>query len=697
MLTRVKTAVVALSATWLIAAAATPAHAQEREARRRVVAAAARLETALADGALDARWREHPALVELALQLDAGKTADTVAVRQALANLAQGPAAGAAAMADLNRAVGNWLTPLESVQPPSTGDVLRSMAAEVDLAVNSRASFSLELREQLTAFDRRLERHGATGAGWRRFLVWDKTVKLARGEPLTGADLDQLEARWTSAQAYWNTFWFRLTAQTVVRAIVLRRRTVAADLAAISRQAVAQLAPSPTSDAAASSAQVAAAAGLLDRLDLGAELTLAHHRRHRFPHCRLLLNAQALAAAGDQQVDETFPISDVFAGVVSRGTGRVQGTLSLAAVVDRPLAAWELAFSGESTSSTVSGERGVSVTASARTAVRGAKRIVWQPLGIIGEPASAQASAAVSIDGIAAGGGGRRQSTARSEVFARRGAAQRDTEQAARSACVARLDGHAEQLLRPLNDFYQRAFLRPIQQQTVFTPRVATAIAGESASWSCWYAPVEGLGAVAPPGHAADRDWSLVVHEDFLARHAEASLSSRKVTAAQLSELVSQWTTAPSATSPGPEDPAEESETVFHLRADKPVEVQLDSQSLVVRLHLDEIRAPAGNTTIPATVEFAYRAALEGKSLLLVRAAQPSVRIHAEEGAASGRQLTLKRLLIRQFSRALPERLDIDPDSLRKEWLPESKLDLEVELLQIADGWLQVAGAFSIR
>jgi len=275
---------------------------------------------------------------------------------------------------------------------------------------------------------------------------------------------------------------------------------------------------------------------------------------------------------------------------------------------------------------------------------------------------------------------------AQSEVYASRSAAEWDTEMAIRRSCIDRLNGHTQRLLQPINKRYEQTFTGPINSQNVFAPRVVVKTNGTHTAWNCWYTPVNGLSVSTPPELPEDdAGWSLALHEDFLARHLTSRYAQRTIELQELAGLLGANMMPGTSSSP-----------VLRLRAMEPIEARFQDQTVFLRLHLDEFRSAQGNVTAPTTIELAYDCSLNKGNIQLARAAAPVVRIQPSE-AATGRTLTLKRMLMRHLDRALPENATLNNWASRDGSRALPSIDTPIVKFSITNGWLQASGAFAAR
>lgn len=665
----------------MMGAASSSLQAREQEARRQFLGALLKLEDSVQGSSRWIAWQSQGGLVNLTREIDAGKLANSENVRANVATLAQSLGSGRAEMTRVTDAMQEWLSSLESPVITDRLGMIESAVREVAPDTAARDRLGQDLREQIERLDRSLQRTPAAGARWREFLQWEATTKLVAQDSLSDQTLDTLETRWTLAQTHWNTLRFRYTAQTVLRAIVLARRSTLADAPTVVEQAV-QVLPDPSDEI---NREAMASLHLLDRLDVASEFSIAWHQRHAAPHCQLRIRDAVLLPKFTQTVDEQFPINDYFAGTPVRGSGRIRGTMSIEPQ-KRATAAWNVVFQGASTSATVGTNSGVTVQSTANASIRGDKTIQWRDTGLVALPATAAANVAVNFGGISAGGSRGRRNVAQSEVYASRPAAERDTEMAIRRSCIDRLNSHTQRLLQPFNKRYEQSFTGPINGQHAYAPRVVVNRAGGHTAWNCWYTSVNGLSAQAPPELPENEaGWSLTLHEDFLARHLTSMYAQRTV---ELQELA-QWLGANTT-------PEASSSTVLRLRAIAPIEARFQDQSLSLKLHLDEFRSPQGNVTVPTTIALSYECSLDQGKLQLVRAAAPVVQIQPSE-AATGRTQTLKRVLLRHLNRALPEQATLDNLAAWNGTSPIPAVTMPIEKISIANGWLQASGDFSAR
>lgn len=685
----------------LICIASSPTYAQEREERRQFLGAMLQLEEEFQNSAGWRAWRDEGGFLALTREIEAGKLAQPAAVRDSTNKLLRGLGSQSATVTRVNAAVSRWLETLEGAADSEQPDVLAAAQSEVSAGGASLDLFHKDLQGQFDRLARSLQGDAQANVRWRDFLLWESSLQLVAQKPLSNETLEALETRWTLAQRNWNTFRFRYTAQSIMRAIILSRRAAIGDSTAIAEaiQNVPSCETTSMSSEASHDEKTPAlspagrvALQQLDRLDLGAAISLPWHRNYDQPHGQLRVRSAAMLPHFRQPIDETFRIQDRFAGTPVRGTGRIQGEISIEPL-DRVIPAWNMVFKGSSTSSTVGSNSGVTVNSSASANIQGSKVIEWRTTGLVTGPASASAQATVSFGGISTGGSQRRRSTAQGEVYASRAAAERDTELAIRRSTIERLDSHTRHLLQPLNEKYQATFVRPINDQELFAPRVTTRPLNDAVAWDCWYVPVEGLALSTPPAsNKEDSDWSLALHELFLARHLTTMLGQRDV---KVSELGRMLGATPGA---NPGDSALENSTdhaatpVLRLRTSDPVEVRIAEQAMQFTFHLDEYRSPQGNVTVPTTIELTFQCSLNEGGVLLRRSAAPAVRID-QDGSGTGRSQTLKRILMRHLARVIPEttmlQIEVSPRAGQASSLQTTVSDCTLE-----DGWLQMAGGF---
>ena len=657
-----------------------PAEAHEQEARRQFLGALMQLEDSVQGDWRWTTWRSQGGLLNLTREIDAGKLANPDNVRTNIATLTKS-LGGRAEMTQATNAMEAWLRTLELPASTDIVSITDTAQREVTATADVQDRLNQDLRRQIERLDRSLRSTPSSGARWRDFLFWEATTKLMGQEPLSDQTLNAMEARWTLAQTHWNTLRFRYLAQTVLRAIVLARRTMTADSAAVVEQAI-QLLPNATGDL---DGDAMAALLTLDRLDVASELSALWHQRHASPHFQLRIRDAALLPKFSEVVDETFPVNDYFAGTPVRGSGHIRGTMFIEPQ-RRATPAWNVVFQGTSTSSTIGSNSGVTVQSTANAAIRGDKTIQWRDTGLVALPATAAANAAVNFGGISAGGSRGRRNAAQSEVYASRSAAESDTEMAIRRSCIDRLNGHTQRLLQPINKRYEQTFTGPINSQNMFAPRVVVKTNGTHTAWNCWYTPVHGLSAATPPELPEDdAGWSLALHEDFLARHLTSQYAQRTVELQELARLLGAQTTPDTSSSP-----------VLRLRATEPIEARFQDQTVYLMLHLDEFRSAQGNVTAPTTIELAYDCSVDKGKVQLSRAAAATVRIQPNE-AATGRTLTLKRMLMRHLDRALPEQATLNNLASRDGSRALPSISMPIIKISITNGWLQASGEFATR
>lgn len=664
----------------MLFAGSSPLLAQEQEARRQFVSALMRLEESVQGFSRWSSWQAQGGLANLTREIDAGKLASPERVRGNVAPLVQSFNDRVEAMR-VTEAMEHWLRSLESPVSIDKDRVIELAQREVTTDAAARDAISRDLRTHIERLDRSLNRTPSAGARWRDYLLWKSAIKLMEQEPLSDQALGALEARWTLAQTHWNTLRFRYTAQTVLRAIVLARRRMDSDPAAVVAQAIERL---PDSIDAMDSEAMAALL-MLDRLDVATELSVPWHHRYAAPHCQFRIRDASLLPKFSEIVDETFPVNDYFAGTPVRGSGHIRGTMFIEPQ-KRATPAWNVVFQGTSSSATVGSNSGVTVQSHANAAIRGDKTILWRDTGLVSLPATAAANAAVNFGGISAGGSRGRRSVAQSEVYASRPAAERDTEMAIRRSCVDRLDAHTQRLLQPINKRYEQSFTGPVNNQEIFAPRVVVKRTGAHTAWNCWYTPVNGLSLATPPELPDENaGWSLALHEDFLARHLTSMYARRTVELSELARLLGASSTPEGASS-----------TVLRLRAFEPIEARLHDETVELKLHLDEFRSSQGSVNVPTTIELTYDCSLNKGKIQLTRAAAPVVRIQPSE-AATGRTQTLKRMLLRHLDRALPENATLNNSASRPGNGPVLPVSASIVKFTVADGWFQASGEFAAR
>jgi len=372
---------------------------------------------------------------------------------------------------------------------------------------------------------------------WDEYLYWSEVRDLAQRDVFDQPALDRLEARWTNVHLAWNDPEISRTALAVRRFIHCARR--AGDTPFTENHA-GHL-DEPIDDELVSSEagrkKLSLLVAQLEARGIAADLTTAIRARISYPNAVIQISNGLLAQRFAQPLDEAFRIDEVIAGTRAVGNGRLSGTLNCHPSLSSTAAGWLWSMQATSTSQTVGVTQGVRVDSTSTSSLRGSKRFCFDATGLSVLPTAADATTAIQFTGIWAGGGGRRQGTALSEVYATRPRAEAESAASTRRFAAQRLDAEASTVLADFQRYYDRTIRWPLGQSAQLATSIRTEGGDSNQTWSCWLEELHGLAAAEPaPGLPLGADLATNWDASFIERYATARLSGRKFTAASLAD-----------------------------------------------------------------------------------------------------------------------------------------------------------------
>jgi hypothetical protein len=531
---------------------------------------------------------------------------------------------------------------------------------------DDRRPFQQAIERYRARFDRVVPEQRAA---WDQYLYWSDVRELAEGKALDGATLDRLEARWTNVQLTWNDPEISRTAVALKRFIRSARRASVvpsaddqlANLAKVSE--LLQGAP-PTS--VESRRELSEVVARLEGQGIAPDLTTAIRLRISYPNAVVQIANRLLASHFAQPLEETFRINDVFAGTRAVGDGRLNGAVQCRPSSRAAAAGWTWLLEAKSTARTAGSSSGVVVASTGATSLSGSKQFSLNATGLSALPATADARTSIQFQGINAGGGGRRQGVAVSEVYATRPRAEADSEASARRSAMQRLDSQAAPLLAECQRHYDRAIKSPLGRSTQFVTTIRTAGGDSAQTWLCWLEELHGLAASdAAPPRPLDSDLMSSWQTSFLERHAATKLAGRKFTAAGFSRELSDWLGADASN-------VEEHPDDWRLQftPDRPVVCRIASGQIHVHLRLAEFAdAKSEYPAVSVHLVFAPESNQDGWVLRRTGTveAYPLDYEPGTGGALSGRQLVLRRAVQRSLEGSLRREVAVKPLEYRRD------------------------------
>jgi hypothetical protein len=548
------------------------------------------------------------------------------------------------------------------------------------------------LRQAINRCRARLNRLAPTlRTAWDEYLCWSDVQGLTQGAALDEAVLNRLEARWTNFHLAWNDPELSRTALAVHHFIRHARRNGEApppEAIAGRLAAVALL----LKDGASSEAVQKELSALLSDLEsrgLADDLTMAIRAQASHPNAVVQVSNRLLQQHFAQPLDEAFRIDEVIAGTRVAGNGRLSGALECRPGSHPGVAGWTWSMQATSTSQSSGVSRGVQVDSTGTTSLSGSKRFHLDATGLSVLPAEADARTAIEFTGIRAGGGGRRQSTAVSEVYATRPRAEADSSASARRSIVQRLDGSASELLAEFQSHYDRTIKSPLGRSTLLVTTIRTAGSDDAQTWSCWLEELHGLAAPEPaPARLADADLAMSWHASFVERYAAMRLAGRTFTAGGLAKELDGWLGRDSSATGAAASP---DQWRLKFAADHPITCRIADGQVHLSLRLAEF-ADSKSEYPAVQVHLAYMPRQSEGGWVLARiGAVEAYPLDYEPGTGktlTGRQLVLRRAVQRSLENTLRQELALSPLEIKRGGAPA--LRISPREVRASQGWLSI-------
>ena len=418
------------------------------------------------------------------------------------------------------------------------------------------------------------------------------------------------------------------------------------------------------------------------------------------PNFILRLSQNALDSELRTPINEHFAVNATYVDTPVQGQANIQGTVKPQFTTVGHTAAIDLLLDAQTIARTSGNNSGVSISSTGRTSIRGIKRILIEPTGLLPLEAAANATAAVSFDNVNAGGG-RYGAQASSQVYGSRARAENESAAEAKNGAKARLDQMAQTQIDKINEPFRRNIVYPLLARDAW-PRSFTTVVQDGqlrvdavdAGWN-EFGPFG-----APPGIAGSSDASLQIHVSGIERFARDMLGGRTFRGQEfgdfLTRLPSTSKPAPAANQPSSEELPEptsasrEKPADWSLTFDKqyPLAVEIDQGLVRIVMRLSQFQSD-GKSFPAMKIKLNYRSQLDNEAVRFVRDGTMTVLpigfVSGIGERLTGPQHVVCKILARRMQGVLSPQFE-----LRSLFFDQAFSRLKMASLEADQGWLSI-------
>lgn len=583
------------------------------------------------------------------------------------------------------------IPPVEPVAPMAQGPkpVFRPITA-ADLQA---------IKQQLVAavarLSERFEEAGESSDPWKKLLGWDALqAQVARPGLPELAELEKAFARFSDDDETLGLMWF-VDVREVMRTYIAAARAMSdnqtkARFEAISEALQRRLdtyAKTPKNEDAV---WIGNAVRWLE--DIGQSTPALRQRVSALQQSNLhvQISADLIGAVIGGPVDEIAPVQDYILGTDIYGEGHTQGNLTVKLNPSAERASLETIFTGQVDTNTIGYHKPVQIYSVGTTTLEGHKPLWISVDGLGGEPAWASANVNSTITGI-----GSKRNSALIAKFACKKANQQKPQAEAIASChaeqrfIERMEQQAGDMLEKANDGFQTKFRKPLTERKVFPASLAFSTTEERMSIVGLAANAFQLAAAkAPPAAAPGADLTLRLHESMINNMAATALGGRTLhedtLVTGLTDLLGKM----------PEQLKRDDDGeawAITFADEQPISVHFADNRFEFTLR--GARYVRGDKSHPGMyVTVAYKLVKDGNTFKAVRDGGlqilPPGVAPGTEYKLSGKQVAIRKLLDRRFSKLFPEEMVGKGIELPGEWKKAGKL--QAVALNSTDGWLSV-------
>lgn len=641
-------------------------------------------------------WRDYLQLAALNAELKKGGQADRQVINATLDLLNSG-AAGSdlPKFVALRKALYNTLLTNRADLAAAFSAAKGSFRATSDAEVQA-ARKNLELK--LAALRSYLKTHPTTGSGWTNYLLLDDlTAELAKADKVDAEAL-----KYDYLPLYTDGY-----PGLEIKQIAETGKAIGkyADLLAAKQNPQASIEHATRMGKLAEVAEkMAKGSGNIDTNELGEllsktiaaqqspELVTAARRLYSEPNVLFLAKRKIIAAAMENHVDETAPLTDTILGTAIRGTSHTRGDLLLNLRNNPNRAEFEMNLLGQVASNTAGFNGPAVVYSRGQTAING-RKLLW--LDDQGMHTSNNATAAAKTNTTFTGFGATRglfkgmiANVASQRAQQSKGTAEMIAASHASDRVKNRLDSQAPTMVANANRDMRKNIRAPLERWGVFPEDVRFSSTTEAIHGTALAASPSQLGAPYPHPKVefqGNHDIELRIHESALNNAAFTAFARRMITR----DYVEEWFKRNKLKVPEELQDEEQRDWYIVLDEKRPLYITFQDGGFDVEIRGTSWKSGDKTFEVPMVVAAAYKFETTPNGVKAVR--QGELKI-APPGHEAGKQLDndqtiLKKLLVRRFDKILKPEIVGEGIQLKGRLANYGKLF--VRAFNSDSGWLQ--------
>ncbi|MBM4087802.1 MAG: hypothetical protein FJ276_00015 [Planctomycetes bacterium] len=527
-----------------------------------------------------------------------------------------------------------------------------------------------EVERAMGALERALHEH-PKAQQWKQFLLWD----VLEGELAAGREPDPARLRNVRQQFVTDHPGFELAPFTDLRAALGEYAVALEDAANPNARhdfethldaLAAAVEACRTEPRQSLRAEIARHLGWLQQHRQASDVVDATRQAFSHPNVLARLPQPVAARWLSEEIKSSGPVRDVVLGSQIRGTEQTVGAVAPVLVPDERRAVVQMELTATSRARTVGVNGPVRVYQNNDVTLQGRKQIVLDRDGIRTLPAQSTANVASQLTGI---------DTVLQrplvECLVLRQACRRVNRQQDQADCIAegrqrqrlneQLDRDVDARIAEASARLNDKFFHPLTRYDIPPRSFRAETSHTELHVSLEVAAADQLGAAdEPPVVGNDPDTALIhVHASAIENYAAATVAGKTYTAQQLSDMLGNY--AGNANRSNGRDAVDDVSVT--LDYEKPITLRSESGSLVLTVHgrryISRKRAyPPMNITVRyrlAVSDGTVRMTLEGDPEIV-----PPRFADSETKRLSGREATLRRMLLAQLDRQLPKTIALN-------------------------------------
>lgn len=394
----------------------------------------------------------------------------------------------------------------------------------------------------------------------------------------------------------------------------------------------------------------------------------------------LHIPSHLIRISGEDNVQQSFPVSQCIAGSRVRGSGNLTGNYQQQLIGSNQSALWDIDFQGTSFSRTRATQQRVTVRQHGTLNFESNGKVRFDFSGFRTGKVSTSGKLRTRTTSTYTPFKGLRRRIALRRVRNQSGSNRRIAERIGLRDVSNSFRRELQSAVSKMNRDYQREVITPLVKNDIYPIRTSVVSHNKAVQVALCFAPSAQNRFTTPREEFyAGKQLRLAVHQDAVNYTSKPLAGKSKSLSATLQNVVS-----------GDQD-AEGSESDLRIKfaEHSPFVVSFADETLTVTLSAEGFER-AGQAYGGMEISFAYRSEVEQDEQVLVLAGQPLVQRPTDEAGKRPklglRDLSLRRILVNVLKRDLPERIAVSelelpiPSSLFQPLSPTS--------LHCENGWL---------